>query len=73
MLDFSTVAAADWAVVAVLFLSVGVGKALSCESRILGGLLVVAVLSPGNFVVVALAWLLAAVVIKVLFQFLAWT
>lgn len=72
-MDFSTVTAAQWSYVGVVWLSMMVGKAMSMETRVSMALLLVAVVAPENFAVVGLAALVAAITVKIVFQFTTWT
>lgn len=71
-MDFSTVTVVEWSYLAVMLLGAMAGRALACETRVLSGLLILAVLTPGNFTVVALAWIVGAILLKIMFQFQSW-
>jgi hypothetical protein len=72
-MDFSSITAGQWSFVAVVWLAMMVGKAMSMESRVLSALLLGAIVVPTNFVPVALALLVAAMTVKLVHVWKSWS
>lgn len=71
-MDWTSITPDQWSYLAVVWLGMVVGKVQGMETRVLTGLLLVALLAPGNFAVVGLAVIVGAFSVKVMLQFLHW-
>lgn len=71
-MDWSTITAAQWVYVGVIWLGMVLGKVLSMETRVLTGLLLVAFLAPTNFGVVGLAVIVGAISVKIMTHYTKW-
>lgn len=71
-MDFTAITSDHYGLLAALLVGILVGKALGMEQRVLSGYIVIAILSPAAFSVVALGYVILCVIAKGLAQWVSW-
>lgn len=71
-MDFTAITPDHYSMLAALLVGVLVGKSLGMESRVLSGFIVIAILAPASFAVVALGYVILCVIAKGLAQWVSW-